>query len=74
MAVVKIMKIKLNSKLPSLTFTYELEVATRPGVGHLNVSEIRTTDDLLTPLPARTSFTNSVGDVRDHAVNLKCPG
>jgi hypothetical protein len=64
-AVVKIIKIKLNSKLPSLTFIYELEVAIRPRVGHLNVSKMRIMDDLLTTLykPTRTSFTNLVSNV-----------
>ena len=74
--VVKIIKIKLNSKLPSLTFIYKLEVATRPRVGHLNVSKMRTIDNLLTTLrePARTSFTNSVSNIRDYGVNFKCLG
>jgi len=74
--VVKIMKIKLNSKLLSLTFTYKLEVVTHPRVNHLNVSKMRTIDDLLTTLrePTRTSFTNSVGNVQNHGIDLKCPG
>ena len=63
-AVVKIIKIKLNSKLPSLAFIYELEVTTYYRVGRLNVFKMRITDNLLTTLykPARTSFTNSVDD------------
>ena len=75
-AVIKIMKIKLNSKLPSLTFIYKLKVTTYLRVGHLNISKIRTTDNLLTTLRelARTSFTNLISDVQDHGVNLECPG
>ena len=63
-AVVKIIKIKLNFKLPSLTFIYKLEVATYPKISYLNVSKMRIIDDLLTTLykPVRTSFTYSVGD------------
>jgi len=63
--VVKIMKIKLNFKLLSLTFIYKLEVVTRPRVSHLNVSKMCTTDNLLTTLRelARTSFINLVGDI-----------
>jgi len=63
--VVKIIKIKLNSKLLSLTFIYKLEVATYLRVSHLNISKMCTINDLLTTLRelARTSFTNLVGDV-----------
>jgi len=64
-AIVKIIKIKLNSKLPSLTFIYKLEVITYLRVGYLNVSKMRIIGDLLTTLrkPTRTSFTNLVSNV-----------
>jgi hypothetical protein len=64
-AVVKTIKIKLNSKLPSLTFIYKLEVAIYSRISHSNVSKMYIMDDLLTTLykPARTSFTNSVSDI-----------
>ena len=64
-AVVKIIKIKLNSKLLSLTFIYKLKVTTHSRVGQLNVSKMHTTNNLLTTLykPTRTSFTNLVSDI-----------